>query len=83
MCCGATSYTDWMNEFTVTYPESCKCEWNSEGCTTVGIFNLFDLGCYTKMQPHTIKIVDVLGGLAFTVAVMEVQNANFIFLFED
>jgi hypothetical protein len=40
---------------------------------SVGV-NVFSQGCYTKLQPHTVEMVDALGGLAFTVAGFEVAR---------
>lgn len=56
-------------------PESCKCPANSAaGCMLVGSDFVYDIGCYMKLGPWLIGLVDALGGTAFAVAVIDVKS---------
>lgn len=81
MCCGVDGFRDW-GVSTTTFPDSCNCALGSaEGCIRVPVGNnLYSQGCYTKLLPHTVEMVDALGGLAFSVAATEVDRRFFFYL---
>lgn len=73
-CCGITTIRDWATYRPELggFPESCQCENGSEGCSALGDKFFFNPGCFSKLQPHTIDLVDAQGGTALSVSGLQV-----------
>lgn len=74
-CCGAQNSTDWETN-TQNIPESC-CNMNYPGCDTQDQSLIYQTGCVDAMIDFVKTHINIIGGVALGVAVVEILGVVF------